>query len=189
MRLSYSRAVYCLSMCLTWAYLCVTHPSPHPVIAFRLPPSGNSSNGGASGRAACLLGPREDLPIGRRGLELHSSSAYRVVQRLPGEKQRGPHHFPLLLRTPGESGEAAARCKLIHKFIHSPAISHCCFKFLIILLNKACKSNLNIRTSFASSCVPHALLKNKQTGTQKSAQTILGVDCSVDFRDLYNFNY
>lgn len=173
MRLSYSRAVYCLSMCLTWAFLCVTHPSPHPVIAFRLLPSGNSSNGGASGRAACLLGPREDLPIGRRGLELHSSSAYRVVQRLPGEKQRGPHHFPLLLRTPGESGEAAARCKLIHKFIRSPAISHFCFQFLIIPLNKACKSNLNIRTSFASNCVPHALLKNKQTDTQQSARTLL----------------
>lgn len=89
-----------------------TSPSSSPPLPS---PSGDGSNGGAPGWAALLLGPGEGLPAGRRGPELHPPSADRAVQRLPGEKQGGPHHLPLLLRAPGEPGEAAARCKWTHR--------------------------------------------------------------------------
>lgn len=99
MYLTFSGHVCDRQICL---YLCCDS-SPLPAA-----PSGDGSNGGASGRAALLLGPGQGLPAGRRGPELHPPPADGAVQRLPVEKQRGPHHLPLLLRAPGEPGEAAA---------------------------------------------------------------------------------
>lgn len=95
-----------------FGHVCPLNDSSSSSSSFALP-SGHGSDGGASGRAALLLGAGQGVPAGRWGPQLHPPSADRAVQRLPAEEPRGPHHVALLLRAAGEPGEAAARRKSV----------------------------------------------------------------------------
>ena len=88
------------------------------------PPPGYGSDGGASVWAAVLLGPGEGVSPGGRRAELHPPPADGAVQGLPAEEPRGPHHLPLLLRAPGEPGEAPAWCKSGSRGLSS--LAWCC---------------------------------------------------------------
>lgn len=120
------RHLIVLSCCFfsLFGHICPLNDSPSSSSSSFPLPSGHGSDGGASGRAALLLGAGQGVPTGWWGPQLHPPSADRAVQRLPAEEPRGPHHVALLLRAAGEPGEAAARRKSVLRPVKREAAPH-----------------------------------------------------------------